>query len=279
MLKIANFKESKFLLLGTGAGLIAIHLNSTWKYADHNLLILSILFWLAVWYLLAEKRDTLSLESGVFSSCLGASLLAWVLLKSALLPNDGPFLRLYPIVSALGLALLASGVKGLKQYWQELSLLGFSALPPILLSRITYLAPLTAKFVTALLWYLGFQVSRSGVSVILPTGSVEVDYGCSGIISILHLLGMAFLVLAMFPTNWRQKILIPIVAVLSAFLVNGVRIAILALIVASSHQEAFEYWHLGNGSMIFSVISAMIFGLCCHFLLRDEPESPDSAEV
>jgi cyanoexosortase A len=277
-LKLIN--ELKFWLLGTGMGLIAIHLNSTWKYGNIDLLGASILFWLAISSLLKEKWDALSLESDPLSSFVGASLIAWILLKSALLPGDDLFLRLSPFVGALGLGLLASGVKGLKHYRKELLLLSFLAVPPGLFSRIIDLPTLTAKFVTSILWYLGFQVSRSGVHVILPRGSVEVDYGCSGTAAILQLLGLAFLFLAMFPTNWKQKILVPIVAVLIAFSVNGVRISILAFLVSFSRPEVFEYWHQGQGSLIFSFISAIIFGVLCHFLLlQNESKSKDSMEV
>jgi len=45
--------------------------------------------------------------------------------------------------------------------------------------------------------------------------------------------------------------LFPIVAVLVAFVVNGVRVALMAILVAYSSQEAFEYWHTGTGSEIF----------------------------
>jgi exosortase/archaeosortase family protein len=84
----------------------------------------------------------------------------------------------------------------------------------------------------------------------------------------------------MFPTDWKQKFLVPIVAVLIAFSVNGVRISILAFLVAFSRPEVFEYWHIGQGSLIFSFISAIIFGLFCHFmLLQNESKDKDSVEV
>jgi cyanoexosortase A len=272
MKKLTLVKESKFWLLSTGAGLIAIHLTLTWKYGNSDLLVTSIMFWLVVVHLLGEKQDTLNLESSLVSNLFGLSLMAWALLRNALLPNDQLFLRLFPFIFALALGLLASGARGLKQYWQELLLLGFLAIPAGLVSRITNLSTLTAKLATSLLWYLGFPVTRSGTYITLPTGSVEVDSGCSGVTTILQLLGLAFLFLAMFPTKGNQKHLIPLVASLIAFLVNGIRVALLARLVAN--KEIFEYWHQGQGSLIFSLISATLLGLFCYFLVL-RPESKD----
>jgi exosortase/archaeosortase family protein len=76
------------------------------------------------------------------------------------------------------------------------------------------------------------------------------------------------------------KILVPIVAVSLAFIVNGIRVAVMAVLSASSNEKAFDYWHLGEGSLIFSLLSVLSFGLFCLFLLRqqEEPDSQDTAE-
>jgi len=92
-----------------------------------------------------------------------------------------------------------------------------------------------------------------------------------------HLLGLAVLYLVMFPTDWTRKVLVPVVAVSLAFVVNGFRVALMAVLAASSNLEAFEYWHTGSGSAIFSMISVFLFGLFCLFLLRqEEPANRDN---
>ena len=111
-------------------------------------------------------------------------------------------------------------------------------------------------------------VVRQGVFVHLPTGSVEVYPGCSGIESILQLLGLAILFLVLFPTTKQEKIIIPILAVLTAFIVNGFRVALMTLLAASSDPQSLNYWHKGEGSLIFSTLSVAILGLYCFFLLR-----------
>jgi hypothetical protein len=50
--------------------------------------------------------------------------------------------------------------------------------------------------------------------------------------------------------------------------------------VALSQQEAFEYWHQGDGSLIFSMIGVLLFGLLCHFLLlQSASEKQDTVEL
>lgn len=264
MLKLVKLK---YWLLGIAAALITLHLSLTCRSASTDLMSTSFLFWIAVSSLVWKKRDTLNLESDVFSSIFGALLISLLLFKSMYLSGYDHFIRILPFLSVLGLGLLASGVRGLKQYWQELLLLVFLAVPPGLLSLFIDISVLTAKFAAFVLWLLGFEVSRQGVNVVLPTGFVEVYHGCSGVLVMLQLLGLAFILLVMFPTTLSQKILVPVVAIILAFVVNGVRVALMAVLVASYNQEAFKYWHVGDGSLIFSIIAVLIFGFFCHFML------------
>ncbi len=264
-----------FWVLGLAAALIALHLTLAAKANNLELLSTSIVFWAAVASLIWDKWDKLSTQSSVFSSFFGASLITMMLLKSTSVSGYDLFLRLSPFISALGLALLVSGAKGLKQYWQELLLLAFIIIPPGLVLRFFDVTTLTAKFSTFLLWCLGFDVSRQGLFITLPTGRVAVGFGCSGANGMLQLLGLALLFLFMFPeTNRKHKIFIPFLAVLIAFFTNGVRVAILALLVAGSHLQAFNYWHTGSGSQLFPLIGVFIFGIFCwFFVLRKSPKN------
>lgn len=279
LISIRHLKNFQFWLLGIATSLIAIHLTLTSRANDASLLGTSALFWVAIWSMLWSKRETLSLDSGFFSSFCGILLIVLILLKSISVSGYDVFLRISPLISALGVALLASGFKGLKQYWRELLILCFLAPSPGTLSLLVDISTFTAKFATAVLWYLGFEVSRQGVYVILPAGSIEVYPGCSGIESMLHLLGLAVLFLVMFPTDWLEKILVSVVAVFLAFVVNGFRVALMAVLAASSNPQALEYWHKGDGSMLFSMISVLILGLFCLFLLRQgNPENHGSVD-
>ncbi len=270
--RLKQVQEPKYWLLGIAAGLIALHLTLTSRTNDSDLFGTMLLFWGVVAFLIWERHESLTFESGVFASCFGASLIGLILLKSSSIYGYDVFIRATPFLSGISLALLASGTKGLKQYWQELLILAYLVIPPGAIGVFVDAAQITAKFSAFILHYLGFEVVRKGVFLILEKGSVEVNHGCSGVNAILQLLGLALVFLLMFPTTRGQKIVVPIVAILIAFVVNATRVALLALLVSLSQPEAFKYWHEGSGSVVFSMIAVFIFGLFCWFaILQSEP--------
>lgn len=272
---LKSVREPKYWLLAIGVGLIALHLTLTSRTNTVDLNNLMLLFWGIVAFFIWEKRDQITLESGIFSSFFGATLIALILLKSASIAGYDIFLRLSPFLSALSLGILASGFKGLKQYWKELFLLAYIAIPSGALLFLIDLQKITAQLAAFILHYCGFEVIRQGVFLVLPTGRVEVYHGCSGSQIIHQLVGLAIIFLMMFPTTFSQKIQVLTVAVSAAFFVNAARVALMAAIV--SNKEVFDYWHFGQGSLIFSVIAVGIFGLFCWFaILRDEPKKEDA---
>jgi cyanoexosortase A len=277
---LKQLKYPELWLLGIGAGLIAIHLTLTWKSDNSSLLGMSFLFWAAISSQIWEKRHSLNLESGIFSSFLGLLLIGLILLKSASLTSFGVFLYITPFIIAVSLALLASGFKGLTQYKGELIALFCLVAPKVIPSFLTNsISSLTAKFAAFLLWYTGSSVVLSGNIIYLPTGSVEVFSGCSGVEQIFQMLGLAILFLLMFPQNQKQKILVPIVAIFLGFIINSLRVSLMAILVAKQQQEAFKYWHDGDGSLVFSTIAVLLFGVFCWFLMeRSLTNKKDSME-
>ncbi|MEG4804367.1 cyanoexosortase A [Microcoleus sp. ARI1-B5] len=269
---LKHIQEPKYWLLGIASGLIALHLTLTSRTDSADLFGTMLMFWGVVAFLIWERHESLTFESGIFASFFGASLIAFILLKSSSISGGYDFfIRVSPFLIGISLALLASGTKGLKQYWQELLILAYTAIPPGLIGVFVNVALYTAKFSAFILHYLGFEVVRQGVFLILEKGSVEVYHGCSGVNAILQLLGLALVFLLMFPTTVGQKIVVPLVAVLIAFVVNAARVALMAVLVSLSQPAAFKYWHEGNGSVVFSMIAVFIFGLFCWFaILQNE---------
>lgn len=260
-------KRKKFWLLVIAVALIAIHLNVLLKYGDKNLLSISVIFWTTALYLSSKKRDV-RLDSDVFANCIGILLIAFVLGKSIFISELNPFIQITPFLSALGLGLIASGIKGLKQYSQELILLFALAIPlEAVISNLIDLATLTAQCATLILRYLGFEVSRQGVNVIFPTAALEVSSSCTGLTVLVRLLRLAIFFLVIFPSHWIKNILVPIVAVSIAFIGNAVRVVVLAILMAYSKQNLFEYFH-GPGGHIFTSISVLVFALFCYFLVQ-----------
>lgn len=285
MIKLAEFKLAEFnpwripqyWLLGIGAGLLALNLTFLLRADDSELFATIGLLWLAIGTLLWEKRGQLHLESSVVATIVGAALIALVLMRSV--APSGYHLQASPFISYLGLALMASGFRGVRQFWKELLILGLLLLSPLIvgLFQAIDLSLLTAKAAAFMLWYTGFEVIREGVFIVLPTGRVEVYGACSGVSSVLQMIYLSVLFLLMVPLRWSQRLLCLAIAPLIGFLVNAGRVALLALLVADARQAAFEYWHTGNGSLLFSVLAVLLFGAFCWVAFLRHPTDPQGA--
>ncbi|MEM6398773.1 MAG: cyanoexosortase A [Cyanobacteria bacterium P01_D01_bin.116] len=268
-------KDTRYWLLGIAAGLQIICLTLVWKADDTGHLGMSVLFLFAILNLIWEKHHTLKFESKVVPSIVGMALIGWVLWESANLA-DGNIMRLLPFASAFGVALLASGFKGLKQYWQELVILFFLGVPSVIASFLFDISPLTAQFSAFLLHYSGFDVAIQGVFINLPNGGVEVTDECSGIDTIIYTLSVAVLALVMFPVHRSKQYFVPIVAIIIGFVVNGIRVAMLA-IFAASDKAAFDNWHGGQASYLYGMIGIVVFG-CFYWLLLQQEESQNTED-
>jgi cyanoexosortase A len=286
-LKLAH--QPKYWILAIAVSLLTIHLGLTWKTGDIKTLSISVIFWGAIVSQVWDRKETYTLESSLFSSLLGTIILILALFKTSQIASGGPFLQALPLIFALGLGLIASGAKGLQQYWQELlaffilSLPGERFLSHILESLMIFitgeqLTTLTAKFATLFLDIFGFNVSLNDVFIILPKTVVKVYEGCSGASSIDFLLRLGLLFIIMFPTQRIGKILTPFLAILVGFFVNGIRVFIMAYLANTGDDKAFDYWHVGDGSQIFGAIAVLLFGGVCYFLIQKDDIEPSDID-
>lgn len=267
---LSNAKVIQFWLVAISAGLVAIHLTLSGQDDDVSSQAIGSLYWLAVLCLVYRKRHQLILESSLVPSLAGALVIVGVILRSTSLPSTN-FLSVAPFLSGLGLSLLASGGRSLKQYWRELTILFFFGVPKVLLSPLINISSLTAQFATFVLWYSGFNAYRQGTQVLLPTDGVNVISSCSGFNSMFYLLGLAVTFLLLFPLpGVKKNTLVLIVAVGIGFVVNGFRIALLALLADAHNDQGLEYWHIGQGSFIFPMLAVTLFGLFCLILRQHQ---------
>ncbi|MBD2297280.1 cyanoexosortase A [Nostoc sp. FACHB-190] len=272
-----SLKNIELWLLGIGSSLVAINLTLVARKDETTNFCINVLFFIVIFTLLKEKKQKLNFDSGLLSSSIGLIFISFIFIISLFQINIGILSLFPPLFSGFGLALLASGYKGLKQYYKELLLLCFLTIRNLLFLITIDLSILTAKLSTAILWYTGFKVTRSGIIVSLPTGTIEVYSGCSGIDMILDLVSLAVLFIFMFDFKSYQKIMLPILATIIGFIVNGFRVSLMAILVAQGDKQAFEYWHEGDGSLIFAMIASIFLCCFCWFLLsRNENESKNN---
>lgn len=272
-------KNDKFWLFSSLISFTILYLNLTWKTTgDIDRLTTDSLFWVAILWLLWQRRDGLSSDSDLFSTFFGLSLVILVLSKSiSLFEFESTLIPLIPFFATLGLAFIASGFKGLRQYWRELFFAWFLFFPTgvigYFLDRILHITVLNAKFATYFLYYFGFNVVSQGNEVLLSLPQMGnfkavVDYPCAGVPMILLMLKLSLLLVTFFPLKKAQRISLPLVAVGIGFMLGVIRVCILTL--AIPNPARFEYWHGSNGSQIFSTLAILIFSFVCYSVLKQQ---------
>lgn len=252
-------------LIGTVTGLAVVYLMLVDRIDNESLFGNGLLFWGGCIYLLWQKRQKLLFGSDPISSSVGLLIVTLVLVRTVSLPTEAVLL-VFPFFSMLGVALIASGWRRLGQFKDALLILFFLGLPQLFIGSLIDISIITAKVSAFMLWYVGFDAALKGVYIHLPGGSVEVYRGCSGLANMLYMLGIAVIFSIFLPLSRSKRLLSVFVAVCLGFFVNAIRVALLAILVANSTEAAFDYWHLGEGSLIFSMLTVLLFG-CFYILL------------
>ncbi|MGK7899051.1 MAG: cyanoexosortase A, partial [Xenococcus sp. (in: cyanobacteria)] len=124
-------KNNLFWLFSSLAGLGVFHLNLIWKVTGNlDELTTNILFYGAIFGLLWQRKEEVNIQSDLFSSCLGLSLLTIIIIKTIYLFSfEYNLLSLIPLFAGISLALIASGFRGLGQYSRELFFAWFLFFP------------------------------------------------------------------------------------------------------------------------------------------------------
>lgn len=246
-------KRPHYALLGLLACLFGTYLTLLWQIGDIAHFGMSVLFLLAALTLIWENHTHFNYRYEWLASLTGMGFIGWVLWQSASIVSEQQFqLRLFPFLSGLGIALLASSFQGLLQYRRELALMFFLGVPSTILNLID-ISPLTAAMASNLLVYGGLNAMQQGRSITLPAGTLEVDSSCSGIESITYLLGIAVFCLTLYPVCRPKQVMALLAACTIGFVANSIRVAIMTTLVSPENQPTFLYWQEGEGSLIFGI--------------------------
>jgi cyanoexosortase A len=288
---LTRLQEPRFWLLAIASAIAVLHLALV-NRVDNNseLFATSLLLWFAAGSLLWDRQQTLSFQSGPASSAVGLMILAFALLRVLASPASVASVWVLPFLCTIALGLLASGFRGLRQYWREFIIFGLLAAYPLmeLALQSLDLAVATAKASTFVLGYFGVPVQRDkdvflyvlkhGTQI---TSRVQVYGACSGISNTLQMLLISVLFLLLFPIKSHlQKFVCIAIAVTIGFVVNAFRVALMVILNDMGNKQAFDYWHEGTGSLIFSAIAVLLFGaFCWFFYLRKPSELPPPSGV
>lgn len=251
-----------------------------------EVVIMAALPWLGGAVLLLELEQGAMAESMPsapsgrrrLSASLALLLLVWSLLVlsfSARLYD--PLLSFIPLAVLPALALLA-GLPLRQPLVRELAAIG--ALLPVqvllaVLLPVGVLARLTAQLSALLLWLVGLPAFAEGNQIVLPNQILLVDASCTGRTTLAFCFATALLLLVLLPLpslptaalRRQRSLLLGLFtggSLLAVFLLNGVRITLLAFMSPESVPgplgalRSFAFWHDGHGAQLFSLLASAI---------------------
>jgi exosortase/archaeosortase family protein len=202
----------------------------------------------------------------LLGASLGCLLLLGVQWRVHLIAGDDLSIYLLPLLSWLGLLLLAFPARAMRPMLPSVVILALlPGLQILSLSSqfVKILIQLTANVLRVSFYLLGFPVRGDGAVLTLYRGGVEVWYGCSGVESLQQLLLISIVFAIAFPMlRLWQNLLMCGAAIWLALVINIVRIGMLLCIQASSlanRQFWFELFHTGWPSLLFPGFAAYLF--------------------
>lgn len=251
--------------------------------------VFAVLVWGGAVICMEDQFEDLNPRPAAWGLILGTLLLLWVLTRSAVIVHwDGLLFALAPI-GGLALGLMAEKPGRLGRFRDPLLCLmllpGFA-----LLMRILPEAPLsllTARLSGIWLSILGLDVVVNSRSVLLPGGGVKVLGPCNGLDLMAQILCVGVIFLLAFPIrSWGSRCLMFLAAPLIGLICNTLRIALLAIFAGNGHSKGswwFDFFHDSTGSLVFSGVAVLIFGMVYMRLLERElpplPSPPSQGEA
>jgi cyanoexosortase A len=271
-----NFKISLFCLLI----LACVHATLDIYLGKQAHLMVSLPLWGSIFLLLWDNRQRFRHSQEKISFFAGCLLLAALLVVTVARPGD-KLVGFFPLFAFLGWLSIFVGFAQFRKHLKELTILVVFGLPKLVSESAFGLAPLTAKVSAYILWYLGRSVSIQGVQINVPNGSVEVVPSCSGVNLITHMLSISVIALCVLPKPQNaHRITLPFIAILLGFVMNSLRVALLALLSPPQYSALFYYWHGANGASMIVLLTLLIYSLICFWIFKPlDQNSQEQSDV
>jgi cyanoexosortase A len=259
-----NFRISFFCLVI----LACVHASLDIYLGKQAHLMVSLPLWGSVFLLLWDNRQAFRHSKEKISFFAGCLLLAALLIITVTRPGE-KLVGFFPLVAFVGWLSIFAGFSQFRMHLKELAILVAFGLPKLVSESAFGLAPLTAKFSANILWYLGQSVSLQGVQINVPNGSVEVVPSCSGANLITHMLSVSVMVMCVLPKPQNaHRITLPFIAILLGFVMNSLRVALLAFLSPPQYSTFFHYWHGPNGASMIVLLTLLIYSSICFWIFK-----------
>ena len=114
---------------------------------------------------------------------------------------------------------------------------------------------------------------------IFKSHKIIIHGGCAGFPQIAMVLQSLAIFWMCCPIKSKNYLLLAVViSTIITFLLNTIRISLLGLVIENYGENAFEFWHNGIGSLIFSLIGMAITSWIYYFLWCKENPLPNSED-
>jgi cyanoexosortase A len=242
--------------------------------------ITALLVWGGALICMEDQIEDLKPKPSLSSLLIGSIVVIYCLFRTSRISNSDSFLYFLVPVSGIGLVLMAGTFSEILKFRDSLLILFL--LPLFIVTQIVFatyitddLSILTAKFVFFWLGFLGISpIQLVGDTVYTSGGAVQVMHECNGFEMIMQMLITAIIFLVAFPLRSRLgKLLIIFSAPLIGFIINSMRISLLAIFTSmnsSTGRNLFDFFHEKAGSLIFSGLAVFLLGYLYLVVLERE---------
>ncbi|MCG9893074.1 MAG: cyanoexosortase A [Thermosynechococcaceae cyanobacterium MS004] len=252
--------------------LVLVHLSIDLYLDKQSHLMMSVLVWSSIFLLLWEKKADFISSGNRATPFLGLVLLSALLIVSILRPGE-KVIGFFPLVALGSWFLIFIDPSQIKAYLKEFTILLAFGLPKLVPESAFGLEVPTARFAAFVLHYLNYSVTLvNEIQIQVPNGIVEVVPACSGISLMTHMLSISVIFLCLFPVQKHHFVLLPLIAAALGFVLNGIRVAVLAALSPPAFASQFSYWHSASGASVFVLVALVLYGAIWACFFR--PASP-----
>ena len=254
-----------------------------------------LLFWLPFLVILPEithcyesriKIKNISKSTLIISSFIFIIILVYFIFRDRIFDNSAGVMlsnvrrSFYLVQPLICLSVYESINDGKKRYFLFLVffmtfLVGIALLLPTFLQDTVFSHKL--NYLTAMVASFFFSMSNDintfvdGSSFGNSKFSIKVMHGCSSLNQIVlnSVAIIIFYICCRIISIYKMTIVI-LLSILFAFLINSIRIYILAILVSVNKHDLFEFWHTGSGSLLFSLVSMFIASFFYYHIWKKE---------
>lgn len=257
---------------------------------QHNMtmLVFTLLCWWGALTCMEDRLETLNPSPSWPSAVAGIVLLLWCLLRTAVIYDWDVIINILPVLSTLALAFLCCPIRRIREFWQQVFIMTLIPIN-ILLTRIhpeRQLSELNASLSTFWLQSLGLDAISKERIVAVGDKAVRVAGACNGFEQIAQVVSIAVIFLLAFPLRKQMhRMFLLVMAVVIGILTNSTRISLLVLLTspAESHNNSgrwwFDFFHEGEGSLVFSAVAVTLFAMLYLKVLDRELGPPSQTLV